>query len=72
MISLTTRPLAWGGKVWAHAYNDVMEWFSHMFTVTNCYRYGKSLCYALLLATVWQGSNEQDSSDHMHSIATNR
>jgi len=29
MISLTTRPLAWGGKVWAHTYNDLM------FTVTN-------------------------------------
>ena len=25
MISLTTRPLAWGGKVWAHAYNDVLS-----------------------------------------------
>ena len=25
MISLTTRPLAWGGTVWAHAYNDVLS-----------------------------------------------
>ena len=36
-------------------------------------RYGNSLGYALLLKTVWQswGSNEQDSSDRMHSITAN-
>ena len=62
MISLTTRPLAWGGKVWAHTYNDVLELVSpgfHMFTVTNMQLCGKV-----------EGSNEQDSSNH--SIATNR
>ena len=29
----------WGGKVWAHPYNDVMEMVStgfHMFTVITC------------------------------------
>jgi len=30
--TLTTRPLAWGGKVWAHAYNDVMEMVLQAFT----------------------------------------
>ena len=64
MISLTTRPLAWGRKVWAHTYNDVMEMvfsrLSRVHALSLTARYDKSLCYALLLATAcvakWRGA----------------
>jgi len=37
MISLTTRPLEWGGKVWAHTYNDVMEMVFSRLSHVHCH-----------------------------------
>jgi len=90
MISLRTRPLAWGGSVWAHAYIELSQ--DRMLTrpmtvIDGQWRHGNGflqtftcslsltadmanrcamLCYLQLCGKV-EGSNEQDSSDHMHS-----
>ena len=70
-VGMLTRPMTVIDGQWRHG-NGFLQAFTCSLSLTA--RCGKLLCYALLLTTnvaKVEGNNVQESSNRMHSIATN-